>query len=236
MKNISQMKTAASPVAHHQGEPQLHYPLNPLNRSPVKVWSKPSSSTTSCNAKQPRCLKMFHVICAKNNTHLHVARTTKVISIIACCHSVKLCALAAWAFRSQQMQTSPARMWPQHHLPPQALKLQKGKSCWVNGASCLSKGTIGTAPNMKWAKSNKTIAHRSSCVTKDFALALGKEDSSKNLPQSPSPTIHNGGLKLRPLCPAHLRKRIGRAKSASTQEDLKVARKRQSCHKLVIGN
>jgi len=26
----------------------------------------------------------------------------RVISIVACCHSVKLCALAAWTFRSQQ--------------------------------------------------------------------------------------------------------------------------------------
>ena len=47
-------------------------------------------------------------MCAKNNTHIYVARTSNnrviMISTVACCHSVKLCALAARAFRSQQCQ------------------------------------------------------------------------------------------------------------------------------------
>ena len=47
-------------------------------------------------------------MCAKNNTNIFVARPSnkewarRVISIVACCHSVKLCALTARAFRSQQ--------------------------------------------------------------------------------------------------------------------------------------
>ena len=46
-------------------------------------------------------------MCARNNTHIYVARTNSnrvisfVISIFACCHSVKLCALAARIYRLQ---------------------------------------------------------------------------------------------------------------------------------------
>jgi len=38
-----------------------------------------------------------------NNTHIYVVRTSnnRVISIVACCRSVMLCAHVAWAFRSQ---------------------------------------------------------------------------------------------------------------------------------------
>jgi len=46
---------------------------------------------------------------AKNNTHMYMWReqaitklSRRVISIVACCHSVKLCELPARAFRSQQ--------------------------------------------------------------------------------------------------------------------------------------
>ena len=50
-------------------------------------------------------------MCAKNNTHIYcmwrelavIEWSRRVISIVACCHSVKLCALAAQAFRSQQV-------------------------------------------------------------------------------------------------------------------------------------
>jgi len=47
-------------------------------------------------------------MCVKNNTSIYVARTsrnkksTTWISIVACCHSVKLCTLAARPFQSQQ--------------------------------------------------------------------------------------------------------------------------------------
>jgi len=45
-------------------------------------------------------------MCAKNNTPIHMARISNSRVIMACdlscCHSVKLCALAARAFRSQQ--------------------------------------------------------------------------------------------------------------------------------------
>jgi len=40
----------------------------------------------------------------------------------------------------------------------------------------------------------------------------------------------------RDVPPAHLGRRTGTAKSASVLGDLKDTRKRQSCHKLVIGN
>jgi len=45
-------------------------------------------------------------MCAKNNTHWReqavMEWSRRVASVVACCHSVKLCALAARAFRSQQ--------------------------------------------------------------------------------------------------------------------------------------
>ena len=34
-----------------------------------------------------------------------IERSRRVISVVACCHNVKLCALAAGAFRSQQNGT-----------------------------------------------------------------------------------------------------------------------------------
>jgi len=45
-------------------------------------------------------------MCAKNNTHWReqavMEWSRRVASVVACCHSVKLCAFAARAFRSQQ--------------------------------------------------------------------------------------------------------------------------------------
>jgi len=45
-------------------------------------------------------------MCVKNNTHMYVARTSKNGVIpwggLSCCYSVKLCTLAARAFRSQK--------------------------------------------------------------------------------------------------------------------------------------
>ena len=45
-------------------------------------------------------------MCSKNNTHIYVARTSnnRVISIVACCHSVKPCAHVARTFRLQRYQ------------------------------------------------------------------------------------------------------------------------------------
>ena len=62
-------------------------------------------------------------MCARNNTHIYVARTNSnrvisfVISIFACCHSVKLCALPARDFRSQQSGAVP-RMWTSWQVQP----------------------------------------------------------------------------------------------------------------------
>jgi len=53
-------------------------------------------------------------ICAKNNTHIYVQAIIewlrRMISIAACCHSVKLCALAARAFRSHE-SGAVGRIW-----------------------------------------------------------------------------------------------------------------------------
>ena len=63
-------------------------------------------------------------MCAKNNTHIYmwceqaiIEWSWHVISIVACCHSVKLWALAARAFRSQQ-NGAVTRMWRSCRVQP----------------------------------------------------------------------------------------------------------------------
>ena len=50
---------------------------------------------------------------------MYVARTSnnRVISIVACCHGAKLCAHAAWGFRSQQ-NGAVTRMWRSCQVQP----------------------------------------------------------------------------------------------------------------------
>ena len=49
---------------------------------------------------------------SEEQKYMYVARTSnnRVISIVACCHSAKLCAHATWDFRSQQ-NGAVTRMW-----------------------------------------------------------------------------------------------------------------------------
>jgi len=61
----------------------------------------------SCNLLVDTVLNVrftMNGMCTKNKTHIYVAWTSnkKVISIVACCNNVKLCARAARAFQSQQ--------------------------------------------------------------------------------------------------------------------------------------
>jgi len=68
-----------------------------------------------CNLSVGAALNVIFTMnrmCAKNNTHIYVAWTSNtviewlwhVISIVACCHSVKLCTLVTRAVQSQYRQ------------------------------------------------------------------------------------------------------------------------------------
>jgi len=73
-------------------------------------------------------------------------------------------------------------------------------------------------------------------VTMDRVPALcGGQDRSKNSRPSPPSTIYKG-MPHFALAMQHLGRRIRTMRLAHTSEDFKSKRKRQSCHKLVIGN
>ena len=87
----------------------------------------------------------------KNNTHIYVARTSNneglwhVISIVACCHSVKLCALAAQAFRSQQ-NGAVTRMWRSCQV-----QLSQLKNVWLVRFVVKRRDVVATSPlALRW--------------------------------------------------------------------------------------
>jgi len=62
-----------------------------------------------------------------------------VISVVACCHNVKLCTLAARAFRSQQNGTV-TRMWRSCQVHTSQ------KECVVGAIHCKKKDVVATSP------------------------------------------------------------------------------------------
>jgi len=94
---------------------------------PGAAFTKTTRDRRSAFKKEEYCCKLSvsvalnvrfttNGMCAKNYTHIYVARTSKLewlwrmIYIVACCHSVKLCALAARAFRLQQYQCCSSKV------------------------------------------------------------------------------------------------------------------------------
>ena len=92
----------------------------PTNINPRKYRQLMLISTNCCNLSVGVALNVWFTtngMCAKNNTHIYLWREQAiiewlwhVISIVACRHSLKLCALAARAFRSQQNQWTTLNM------------------------------------------------------------------------------------------------------------------------------
>ena len=93
-------------------------------------------------------------MCAKNNTHIYVVQTSnnRVIavydSIVACCHRMKLCALATRAFQSQQ-NGPVTRMWRLCQVLPSQ------KNVWsvqfiVKTRACCCNPSTGVAWNVRF--------------------------------------------------------------------------------------
>jgi len=76
-------------------------------------------------------------MCTKNSILIYVARTSnnRVISVVACCHSVKLCAFAAQALQLQQ-NVAVTKTWRSCQVQP----LQK--ECVIGAVRCKKVGML----------------------------------------------------------------------------------------------
>jgi len=86
----------------------------------------------------------------------------RMISIVACCHSVKLCALAARAFQSQQ-NGAVTRMWRSCQVQPS----QKERAVCCKRRGCCYNLSVGIALNI-WFTTNGICAKTNThiCVTR----------------------------------------------------------------------
>jgi len=118
-------------------------------------------------------------MCAKNSTHIYVAQTSNnrvissVISIVDCCHSVKLCVLAAWAFLSQQ-NGAVTRMWQSCQVQPSQKDCVIGVVRWKRKGCCCNL-SVGIALNVRFAM-NRMCAKNSTHIyvtwTSNYRLIL----------------------------------------------------------------
>jgi len=94
------------------------------------------------------CVIHHERMCAKNNSIYRwreqaiIEWLRSMISIVACCHSVTLCAHAARVFRSQQ-NGAVTRMWRSCRVQPSNISPQLHAKLWnCQATSCISFSTL----------------------------------------------------------------------------------------------
>ena len=140
-------------------------------------------------------------MCVKNNTSIYVARTsrnkksTTWISIVACCHSVKLCTLAARPFQSQQ-SGALTRIWRWCQVQPsqkeRAIGVVHGKNrgCFCNfsvgvplkvwflhapypiGSMQMTRDEHGLGFNGQWSMVNGLLFHMTQPTSRSIIKAI----------------------------------------------------------------
>jgi len=116
-------------------------------RFSVRSWDKDRAliQVYCCNLSVDVVLNVQFItnwMCVKNNIHILVCGASNewsrrvIISVVARYHSVKLCALAALAFRAQQNGAVTMMMWRSCQMHPSQ------KECAIGAVHCKKEGML----------------------------------------------------------------------------------------------